>query len=41
MLYAGAKMHVVQICDVGKVYDIRDLSNLTDEWLKEKLAFFK
>lgn len=41
MLYAGAKMHIVETCQVGKVFDIRELDNLNDEWLREKLAFFK
>ncbi|KAI3644596.1 hypothetical protein MP228_010760 [Amoeboaphelidium protococcarum] len=41
MLYASAKTHVVQKCEVGKVYDIRELSTFTETWLKEKLSFFK
>eukprot|EP00158_Paraphelidium_tribonemae_P000733 Partr_v1_DN23287_c0_g2_i2_m35155 putative glia maturation factor len=41
MLYAAAKAHVVQKCEVGKVYDVRELETFSDHWLKSKLAFFK
>lgn len=40
MLYAGSKVHIVQQCDCGKVFDIRELEELTDSWLHQKLAFF-
>lgn len=42
MLYAGAKTHIVNVCDcVGKVYDVREEEQLNDEWMREKLAFFR
>jgi hypothetical protein len=42
MLYAGAKMHVVQVCECsGKCYEVRDLDQFNDEWMHEKLAFFR
>lgn len=41
MLYSACKQHVVQKCEVGKVYDVRELDTLTEDWLKEKLSFFK
>ncbi|GAB6018526.1 hypothetical protein CHUAL_000222 [Chamberlinius hualienensis] len=37
MMYAGTKLSVVKESDIGKVFEIRDLDDLTTEWLEEKL----
>ncbi|KAG0235244.1 hypothetical protein BGW41_000855, partial [Actinomortierella wolfii] len=37
MLYASAKTHFQNTVGLGKVYDVKDAEDLTDEWLREKL----
>jgi len=37
MMYAGTKLSLVKEADLTKVFEIRDLEELTDEWLKLKL----
>lgn len=37
MMYAGTKLSLVKEAELTKVYEIRDLEELTDEWLEEKL----
>jgi len=41
MMYAGSSKNLVAEIQVTKVFDIRDLDELTEEWLKEKLGFFR
>lgn len=38
MMYAGTKLAIVREADVAKVYEIRDLEELTTEWLDEKMG---
>lgn len=37
VMYAGTKLSLVKAAELTKVYEIRDLDELTDEWLEEKL----
>ncbi|RHZ52778.1 hypothetical protein Glove_457g65 [Diversispora epigaea] len=37
MLYASAKTYFQEKADLNKVFDIREIESLTDEWLQEKL----
>ncbi|KAM4642666.1 glia maturation factor gamma [Discoglossus pictus] len=41
MMYAGSKNRLVQTAELTKVFEIRDKSDLTEDWLKERLAFFR
>ncbi|KAG9478274.1 glia maturation factor gamma [Eleutherodactylus coqui] len=41
MMYAGSKNRLVQIAELTKVFEIRTTSDLTEEWLKERLSFFR
>jgi len=38
MLYAGSKLHFIGDLKIPKVYEVRDLDELTDEWLNAKLT---
>ncbi len=37
VMYAGSKLNLVREAELTKVFEIRDLEDLTDEWLVEKL----
>ncbi|CAL8080429.1 unnamed protein product [Calicophoron daubneyi] len=37
MLYTASLSKVMERSEVGKVYELRDIEDLTDEWLKKKL----
>ena len=37
MMYAGSKLHLVNVAELQHVYEIRDLEDLTEEWLQSKL----
>ncbi|XP_054652529.1 glia maturation factor beta [Dunckerocampus dactyliophorus] len=41
MMYAGSKNKLVQTAEMTKVFEIRNTEDLTEEWLREKLAFFR
>ncbi|XP_015676168.1 glia maturation factor gamma [Protobothrops mucrosquamatus] len=41
MMYAGSKNRLVQIAELTKVFEIRSTEELTEQWLKERLAFFR
>ncbi|EDV20234.1 uncharacterized protein TRIADDRAFT_61212 [Trichoplax adhaerens] len=41
MMYAGSKNNLVKTVEVSKVFEIRSLDELTDEWVKSKLSFFR
>ncbi|XP_070576852.1 glia maturation factor gamma-like [Ptychodera flava] len=41
MMYAGSKLHVVQETGLTKVFEIRQAEEMTEEWLKQKLSFFR
>ena len=36
-MYAGTKLLLVKETEMSKVFEIRDLEELTDEWLTQKL----
>jgi len=37
VMYAGTKLSLVDVAGLTKVFEIRDLDDLTDDWLREKL----
>uniref|UniRef100_A0A3P8VGV2 Glia maturation factor n=1 Tax=Cynoglossus semilaevis TaxID=244447 RepID=A0A3P8VGV2_CYNSE len=41
MMYAGSKNKLVQTVQLTKVFEIRNTEDLTEEWLREKLGFFR
>jgi len=41
MMYAGSKLEVVNRLCLSKVFELRELEEFTEEWLLQKLAFFK
>ncbi|XP_032870297.1 glia maturation factor gamma-like [Amblyraja radiata] len=41
VMYAGSKNHLVQAAELTKVFEIRSTEELTEDWLSEKLAFFR
>uniref|UniRef100_A0A8C1PZB2 Glia maturation factor n=1 Tax=Cyprinus carpio TaxID=7962 RepID=A0A8C1PZB2_CYPCA len=41
MMYAGSKNKLVQTVELTKVFEIRNTEDLTEEWLQEKLGFFR
>ncbi|CAM4700952.1 unnamed protein product [Caretta caretta] len=41
MMYAGSKNRLVQTAELTKVFEIRTTEDLTEEWLRERLAFFR
>ncbi|XP_044291486.1 glia maturation factor gamma [Varanus komodoensis] len=41
MMYAGSKNRLVQAAEFTKVFEIRSTEDLTEQWLKERLAFFR
>ncbi|EGG13833.1 putative actin binding protein [Cavenderia fasciculata] len=41
MTYSANKQNLVNRLDIAKSFDANTLSTLTEDWLKEKLAFFK
>ncbi|KAL8219959.1 UNVERIFIED_CONTAM: hypothetical protein K2H54_036946 [Gekko kuhli] len=41
MMYAGSKNRLVQVAELTKVFEIRTTEDLTEQWLKEHLAFFR
>uniref|UniRef100_A0A803T8X9 ADF-H domain-containing protein n=1 Tax=Anolis carolinensis TaxID=28377 RepID=A0A803T8X9_ANOCA len=41
MMYAGSKNRLVQAAELTKVFEIRSTDDLTEQWLKERLAFFR
>uniref|UniRef100_A0A668AAQ6 Glia maturation factor n=1 Tax=Myripristis murdjan TaxID=586833 RepID=A0A668AAQ6_9TELE len=41
MMYAGSKNKLVQTVNLTKVFEIRNTEDLTEEWLREKLGFFR
>ncbi|KAG5269459.1 hypothetical protein AALO_G00202270 [Alosa alosa] len=41
MMYAGSKNRLVQTAELTKVFETRNADDLTEEWLKNKLAFFR
>uniref|UniRef100_A0A3Q3WU54 Glia maturation factor n=1 Tax=Mola mola TaxID=94237 RepID=A0A3Q3WU54_MOLML len=40
MMYAGSKNQLVQAAELTKVFEVRSVEDLTEEWLKKKLGFF-
>jgi len=38
MMYAGSKLSLQKEIDVTRVYELRELEELTEEWLQSKLA---
>ena len=41
MIYAGTKPALVEALHITKVFDVRETEEMTEEWLKSKLGFFK
>ena len=41
MMYAGSKLNLVNEIQATKVFEIRSVEELTEEWLKEKLELFQ
>ncbi|XP_066927444.1 glia maturation factor gamma-like [Clytia hemisphaerica] len=41
MTYAGSKTSLVNALGFTKVFELRDVEEFTEEWLLEKLKFFK
>ncbi|CAJ1065228.1 glia maturation factor gamma [Xyrichtys novacula] len=41
MMYAGSKNQLVQAAQLTKVFETRNADELTEEWLKGQLAFFR
>lgn len=41
MMYAGSKLGVVQDSGITKVFELRSADEFTEEWLKQKLGFFR
>ncbi|KAG7466143.1 hypothetical protein MATL_G00161830 [Megalops atlanticus] len=41
MMYAGSKNKLVKTVELTKVFEIRNTEDLTEEWLREKLGFFR
>lgn len=37
MMYAGSKLELVKVAELTKVFEIRELEELTEEWLHSKL----
>ena len=37
MMYAGSKLELVKVAELTKVFEIRSLEELTEEWLHSKL----
>uniref|UniRef100_A0AAZ1XAC0 ADF-H domain-containing protein n=1 Tax=Oreochromis aureus TaxID=47969 RepID=A0AAZ1XAC0_OREAU len=41
MMYAGSKNRLVQTAELTKVFETRNPDDLTEEWLKSHLSFFR
>ncbi|CAK6966666.1 glia maturation factor gamma [Scomber scombrus] len=41
MMYAGSKNQLVQAAELTKVFETRNADDLTEEWLKKQLEFFR
>ncbi|XP_019625729.1 PREDICTED: glia maturation factor gamma-like isoform X1 [Branchiostoma belcheri] len=41
MMYAGTKTALVREAEMTKVFEVRNVDELTDEWLRGKLALFR
>ncbi|XP_078351901.1 glia maturation factor beta-like isoform X3 [Oculina patagonica] len=41
MMYTGAKQHLIQELQATKVFELRSVEEMTEEWLIEKLKFFR
>ncbi|XP_004349353.1 hypothetical protein CAOG_02603 [Capsaspora owczarzaki ATCC 30864] len=41
MMYSGTKTELVRLSGITKVFEVRSTEELDDEWLEEKMAFFK
>ncbi|XP_065060425.1 glia maturation factor gamma-like [Rhopilema esculentum] len=40
MMYAGSKLHFIKETNMTKVFEVRSIEELTNDWLKNKLSFF-
>lgn len=38
IMYAGTKLALQKEADLTRVYEVRELDELTEEWLQEKLS---
>ncbi|XP_069773081.1 glia maturation factor beta isoform X1 [Narcine bancroftii] len=41
MMYAGSKIGLVDVAEFTKVFEIRNTEDFTEEWLCQKLEFFR
>lgn len=41
MMYASTKTRLAKALELNKEFEIRDKTELTEEWLNKKLQFFK
>lgn len=41
MMYSGSKISLVNVLGATKVFELRSVEELTEEWLLEKLKFFR
>jgi len=41
MMYSGSKNHLVKELGITKVFELRSVEEMTEEWLIEKLKFFR
>lgn len=41
MMYAGSMRSLVNEINIGRVFEVRNPEDLTEEWLREKLQFFR
>ncbi|XP_071783417.1 glia maturation factor gamma [Centroberyx gerrardi] len=41
MMYAGSKNQLVQAAELTKVFETRNTDDLSEQWLKDHLAFFR
>ncbi|KAM3615651.1 uncharacterized protein V6R79_005632 [Siganus canaliculatus] len=41
IMYAGSKLQLVKTAELTKVFETRNAEELTEEWLKKQLSFFR
>ncbi|XP_076013630.1 glia maturation factor beta [Genypterus blacodes] len=41
MMYAGSKNILVHTAQLTKVFEVRNVEDISEEWLREKLGFFR
>ncbi len=41
MIYAGSKIALVNALQITKVFEVRSTEDFTEDWIREKLGFFR